>query len=95
MVEFLFTEDNNSVDSKVQPSEYFYDSRTSNMLNNITLHNFIFIDLRHLLCVDILFHNLYLATLSFSIGFVVGFSKFTMVLHMPLQKQPLERYSGK
>ena len=37
MVEFLFTEDNNSVDSKKQ-SEYFYDVSTSNMLNNITLH---------------------------------------------------------
>ena len=85
----------NSVDSEVQPSEYFYDIRTSNMLNNITLHNFIFVDLRHLLCLDILFHNFYLATLSFSIGFVVGFSKFTMVLNMPLQKQPLEKCSGK
>ena len=62
------------MDSEVQPSEYFYDIRTSNMLNNITLHNFIFVDLRHLLCLDILFHNFYLATLSFSIGFVVGFS---------------------
>ena len=47
MVEFLFTEDNNSVDSEEQPSEYFYDVSTSNMLNNITLHNIIFIDLKH------------------------------------------------
>ena len=46
MVEFLFTEDNNSVDSEEQPSEYFYDVSTSNMLNNITLHN-IFVDLKH------------------------------------------------
>ena len=46
MVEFLFTEDNNSVDSEEQPSEYFYDVRTSNMLNNITLH-IIFVDLKH------------------------------------------------
>ena len=38
MVEFLFTEDNNSVNSEEQPSEYFYDVSTSNMLNNITLH---------------------------------------------------------
>ena len=37
MVEFLFTEDNNSVDNKEQSSEYFYDVSTSNMLNNITL----------------------------------------------------------
>ena len=37
MVEFLFTEDNNSVDNEEQPSEYFYDISTSNMLNNITL----------------------------------------------------------
>ena len=48
MVEFLFTEDNNSVDSEEQPSEYFYDVNTSNMLNNITLHNINFVDLKHL-----------------------------------------------
>ena len=36
MVEFLFTEDNNSVNEE-QSSEYFYDVSTSNMLNNITL----------------------------------------------------------
>ena len=46
MVEFLFTEDNNSVHSEEQPSEYFYDISTSNVLNNITLHN-IFVDLKH------------------------------------------------
>ena len=38
MVEFLFTEVNDSVDSEEQSSEYFYDVSTSNMLNNITLH---------------------------------------------------------
>ena len=38
MVEFLFTEDNNSVDSEEQSSEYFYDVSTSNMLNYINLH---------------------------------------------------------
>ena len=38
MVGFLFTEDNTSVDSKEQSSEYFYDVSTSNMLNNIILH---------------------------------------------------------
>ena len=37
MVEFLFTEDNNSVDNEEQSSEYFYDVSNSNMLNNITL----------------------------------------------------------
>ena len=37
MVEFLFTEDNNSVDNEKQSSEYFYDVSTSNMLNKITL----------------------------------------------------------
>ena len=47
MVEFLFTEDNNSVDSEEQPSEYFYDVSTSNMLNNITFHNIIFVDLKY------------------------------------------------
>ena len=45
MVEFLFTEDNNSVDSEEQPSEYFYNVSTSNMLNNITFH-IIFVDLK-------------------------------------------------
>ena len=37
MVEFLFTEDNNSVDNEEQSSEYFYDVSTSSVLNNITL----------------------------------------------------------
>ena len=37
MVEFLFTEDNTSVDCE-EHSEDFYDISTSNMLNNITLH---------------------------------------------------------
>ena len=37
MVEFLFTEDNNSVDNEEQSSKYFYDVSTSNMLNSITL----------------------------------------------------------
>ena len=72
MVEFLFTEDNNSVDSEEQP-EYFYDVSTSNMLNSITLHNIIFVDLKTFYCLDILFHNFYLAMLSFSIGFAIGF----------------------
>ena len=36
MVEFLFTEDNNSVDSEEQPFEYFYFA------------NIIFVDLKHL-----------------------------------------------
>ena len=34
MVEFLFTEDNNSVDSEELSSECLYDVRNSNMLNN-------------------------------------------------------------
>ena len=38
MVEFLFTEDNNSLDSGKHSSEYFYEVSTSNMLYNITLH---------------------------------------------------------
>ena len=70
MVEFLFTEDNNSVDSEEQPFEYFYDVSTSNMLNNITLHNIYYFRCPNL---DILYHNFYLAMLSFSIGFVSGF----------------------
>ena len=40
MVEFLFTEDDNLMDSEGQSSEYFYDVSTINMLNNITLHIF-------------------------------------------------------
>ena len=71
MVE-LFTEDNNSVDNEEQSSEYFYDVSTSNMLNNITLH-ILFSLMYNILCLDILFHNFYLAMLSFSIGFVIGF----------------------
>ena len=47
MVEFLFTGDNNSVDSEEKPSEYFYDVSTINMLSNITFHNIIFVDLKH------------------------------------------------
>ena len=43
MVEFLFTEDNNSVDSEEQSSEYFYDVSTSNMLNNITSRSLRFL----------------------------------------------------
>ena len=72
MVEFLFTEDNNSVDSEEQP-EYFYDVSTSNMLNSITLHNIIFVVLKHHLVFRHLFHKFYFAKLSFSIGFVIGF----------------------
>ena len=33
MVEFLFTEDNNSLDNEEQSSEYFNDISASNMLN--------------------------------------------------------------
>ena len=40
MVEFLFTEDDNPMDSEGQSSEYFYDVSIINMLNNITLHIF-------------------------------------------------------
>ena len=72
MVEFLFTEDNHSVDSEEQPSKYFYDVSTSIMLNNVTLHNIIFVDQKHHLEFRH-FHNFYLAMLSFSIGFVIGF----------------------
>ena len=38
MVEFLLTEDNNSVDSEEQSSEYFYDVNASTMLNKIALY---------------------------------------------------------
>ena len=37
MVEFLYTEDNNSVDNEEQSSEYFYVVSTNNMLNSIAL----------------------------------------------------------
>ena len=81
MVEFLFTKDNNSVDNEEQPSEYFYDVSTSNVLNNITL------------CLDILFHIFCLAL--FQYWFRHWFLKLIMVLNTPLQKQPLMRCSGK
>ena len=73
MVEFLFTKGNNSVDVEEQPSEYFYDVRISNMLNNITFHNIIFVNLKHHLVFRHFIYNFYLGTLSFSIGFVIGF----------------------
>ena len=43
MVEFLFTEDNSSVDSEEQSCEYFYDVSNSNMLNNITSRSLRFL----------------------------------------------------
>ena len=49
MVEFLFTEDNNSVDSEEQ-SEYFYDISTSNMLNNIRSCSIRFLPNKEILC---------------------------------------------
>ena len=72
MVEFLLTEDNTSVDSEEQSSEYFYVS-TSNMLNNITLHILFLLMQNMILSLDILFRNFYLAMLSFSIHFIIGF----------------------
>ena len=43
MVDFLCTEDNNSVDNEEQSSEYFYDVSTSSMLKGKdTLWNFSF-----------------------------------------------------
>ena len=72
MVQFFFTEDNNSVDHKEQSSEYFYDVSNSNMLNNITLDILFSLTGNIVLCLDILFYNFYFAMLSFSIGFVIG-----------------------
>ena len=72
MVEFFFTEDNNSVDNEEQSSEYFYDVSNSNMLNNITLDILFSLTGNIVLCLDILFYNFYFAMLSFSIGFVIG-----------------------
>ena len=73
MVEFFFTEGNNSVDNEEQSSEYFYDVSTSNMLNNITLDILFSLTWNIILCLDILFYNVYLAMLSFSISFVISF----------------------
>ena len=73
MVEFFFTEGNNSVDNEEQSSEYFYDVSTSNMLNNITLDILFSLTWNIILCLDILFYNFYLAMLSFSISFVISF----------------------
>ena len=73
MVEFFFTEGNNSVDNEEQSSEYFYDVSTSNVLNNITLDILFSLTWNIILCLDILFYNFYLAMLSFSISFVISF----------------------
>ena len=43
MVEFLFTEDNNSVDSEEQSSENFCDISTINMLNKVTSRSLKFL----------------------------------------------------
>ena len=53
MVEFFFTEDNNSVDNEEQSSEYFYDVSTINMLNNITLDILFSLMWNVVLCLDI------------------------------------------
>ena len=47
MVGFLFTEDNTSVDSEEQSSEYFYDVSTSNMLNNSTFKSIVIHEYQH------------------------------------------------
>ena len=73
MVEFFFTEGNNSVDNEEQSSEYFYDVSTSNMLNNITLDILFSLTWNIILCLDILFYNFYWAMLSFSISFIISF----------------------
>ena len=73
MVGFLFTEDNTSVDSEEQSSEYFYDVSTSNMLNNMTLHILFLLRKNIILCLDSLIYNFYIGMLSFSIGFFIGF----------------------
>ena len=94
MVEFLFTEDNNSVDSEEQPSEYFYDVSTSNMLNNITFHKIIFVDLKcHLVFRHFISYFFLQRSLSVLVSSLVF--KIYMVLNTPLQKQPLERCFGK
>ena len=87
MVEFLFTEDNNSVDNEEQSSEYFYDVSTSNMLNNITLDILFSLMQNIILCLDILFHNFYLATLSFSIGFIIGFWNLQQFIKLSTEKK--------
>ena len=56
MVEFLFTEDNNSVDSEKQSSEYFYDVSTNNMLNNITSRSLRFSPNKEI-CQNCVFHQ--------------------------------------
>ena len=72
MVEFLFTENNNSFNNEEQSSEYFNDVSTSNMLN-INLDILFSLTQNTILCLAILFHNFYLATPSLSIGFIIGF----------------------
>ena len=77
MVEFLFTEDNNSVDSEEQSSEYFYDVSTSNMLNNITFHNIIFVDLKYHLVFRHFISYFFFCNALFQYWFRHWFLKFT------------------
>ena len=53
-------------------SKYFYVS-TSNMLNSITLHILFSLTWNIILCLEILIYNFYIATVSFCIGFFIGF----------------------
>ena len=93
MAEFLFTEDNNSVDSEEQYSEYFYDVSTSNILHNITLYILLLLMQNIILCSDILFNIFYLATLSFSIGFVIGFWSLQQFIKSNTEKKLKQLFS--
>ena len=87
MVGFLFTGENNSVDNEEQSSEYFYNVSTSNMVNNITLDILFSLRQNIIFCLDILFHNFYLATLSFSVGFVIGFWNLQLIIKSNTEKK--------
>ena len=93
MVEFLFTEDKNSLDSEKQSSEYFYEVSTSIMLYNITLHVLFSLTKNMILFLDILFHIFYLATLSLSIGSSLVFEIYSSLLNRTMRKKLKRSFS--
>ena len=93
MVEFLLTEDKNSLDSEKQSSEYFYEVSTSIMLYNITLHVLFSLTKNMILFLDILFHIFYLATLSFSIGSSLVFEIYSSLLNRTMRKKLKRSFS--
>ena len=90
MVEFLFTEDNNSVDNEEQSSKYFYDVSTNNMLNNIALDIlFSLIDVKHHLVFRHFISYFLFSKALFQYWFLSSmvFEIYNGVLNRPLRKK--------